>query len=297
MEINLNIWLKDHLALHTFSENDISGLVYHPKHGALCRRFLKFLIDSTLSAKKYPNVYARDDLESVKLELADKQRTLNLTINDLEKYTREIEVKESNLNFLHSKLQHLKILDSMQRTSISFNEEILNRSNVFSRHLTEDRKIKANFPKSNLNSMYTLEQLEQVDDVSMSEKEKSLLDKEIEELLDNCNLTREVVLKLINSIKKSSEQIQIPSSRPVVHLETLLALNLSSNKAVESAESELQSSEIKIEENLKIYQSICNLRLQVCELMKSYEASRAKINDETIERLRKSKQKIDAITI
>lgn len=301
MDININVWLKDHLGLHTFSENDLSAIIYHPKHGALCRRFLKFLSDTTLSSRKYPNVYAKEDLENARSELAARRKQLSLAVNELETYTREIEQRESHLNSLRSKLEHLKILDSMQRTSIDFNEQILERNNIFSRHLTKDGTFDASFPTSNLSCIYTMERLAQVETRPICMKERSLIDEQIEDLVQNCDVVQNIVVNLIESIRKNSDHIQIPSSRPVVHLETLLALNTSPFKSSEVKKDEQQSNSNRPSSSLDatgdILDSICTLRKEVNALMEKYETARKRTDNKTIERLRKCKQQIEALAI
>jgi len=110
-------------------EADLNGLMFHPGHGGLCRRFLKLLVDSTLCRTKYPNVFAKEELEHNNDQLEIKTKLLRSTASELAQVIKENEKGQRELDFLNDKLDYLKRIEDLYRRTIEFLEKTMERKN------------------------------------------------------------------------------------------------------------------------------------------------------------------------
>lgn len=128
--MDLTRWLQSDLGLKNLTEADLNALVYHPRHGSLCRRFLAFLAESTLSHKKYPNIYAREECEGTQLDLMTKEQELGHIKLVLERQLQTSSNTELELKFLKDKHQHIASLEDLLRATTKALEEIASRPSV-----------------------------------------------------------------------------------------------------------------------------------------------------------------------
>lgn len=129
MDINQTQWLRKELGLSQMNENDLNSLMFHPRHGGLCRRFLQFLAQSTLCSQKFPTVFAEEQYQTSKENLETKSNELRTEAFQLEKSINRCRNKEQELNFLKQKSQYLMELEHLYATSIVKVEKILDRPN------------------------------------------------------------------------------------------------------------------------------------------------------------------------
>lgn len=130
MDFNLSKWLKDDLGLKNMSEADMNNLVYHPRHGSLCRRLVKFLTESTLCSKRYPNVFAREEHEEAKQDFDTKEQLIRELLLKLETQMRSSKNTESELKYLTEKFKCLNGIEDMLRTTTEALEEMASRPNI-----------------------------------------------------------------------------------------------------------------------------------------------------------------------
>lgn len=130
MDFNLSKWLKDDLGLKHMSEADMNKLVYHPRHGSLCRRLVKFLTESTLCSKRYPNVYAREEYEEAKREFDSKEQLIRELLSKLESQMRSSENVESELKYVTERFKCLTGIEDKLRTTTVALEEMASRPNI-----------------------------------------------------------------------------------------------------------------------------------------------------------------------
>lgn len=127
MDCDLNKWLKDDLGMGAMSEADLYGILYHPRHGTLCRNFLKFLAESLLCSKKYPDVYVREEYEETLQEFDQKTAELKDIKRQLEIAAESHENDVLELAFLEKKFEYLKDIEHLIRKSNELMEEVVNR--------------------------------------------------------------------------------------------------------------------------------------------------------------------------
>lgn len=130
MDCDLNKWLKDDLGLSSMSEADLYGIIYHPRHGSTCRKFLKFLADSVVCRRKYPDVYVREDYELALEDFDKKTEELDGLKRELVKAAELHENNQLEVSFLETKLEHLKRIELLIQTSTEAMEEIVRRPKI-----------------------------------------------------------------------------------------------------------------------------------------------------------------------
>ena len=158
--MDLTRWLQNDLGLRNMTESDLNGLMYHPRHGSLCRRFVKFLADSTLSNKKYPNIYAREEYEEAKSELAKRNQVLHQTMMDLERQMQACGNTEMELKFLKDKHQYLLGLEDLLRTTTEALEEIANRPSMSFEQVQRNIEQAKYLDNTDLEKIYSFDEMQ-----------------------------------------------------------------------------------------------------------------------------------------
>lgn len=123
-------WLKEDLGLVHMCEADLNSLKFHPRHGSVCRKLLEFLVKSTLCARKYPDVYAQEEYDEAMSIFNSKQVEKQSAIKELSDTTRNYEDEEREQNFLTQRLECLKKVQYLQKTSSEALQEIADRPNL-----------------------------------------------------------------------------------------------------------------------------------------------------------------------
>lgn len=128
-DYNLSKWLKDDLGLKHMSEADMNNLVYHPRHGSLCRRLIKFWTESTLCTRRYPNVFAREQCEEALGELQQKEELSRGLLLNLESQLRVNENTKNELKCSTERHACLVSIEDMLRTTTEALEDMVSRPN------------------------------------------------------------------------------------------------------------------------------------------------------------------------
>lgn len=157
MDKEISRWLKHDLGLPYMCERDVSGFMYHPRYGTICRKLLTFLYESTLCSQKYPDVFAKDEFEKVTDQF-------NKTNHDLDRISDELEKKiiahsntDMRLDYLKAKLDYLNKLKKLQEKSLESLKLIANRPTATVERV-KDRIDHADYIQSSeLISIYSVE--------------------------------------------------------------------------------------------------------------------------------------------
>lgn len=220
MEANISIWLKDHLGLAYMCEADVTSLMYHPRHGNLCRKLLEFLCESTLCSQKYPHVHVEEEYERSMQYLKDKTAELKKKIEDIEIYIRDYENEERELTYLRTRLKLLRnILETQQKARKDL-EDVVNRPNwgidLVSRKIDEIDYLN----NEDLQQIYApsgeTDMLTKTDDQNaILTRRMASLDDELNDLLAKTDIIHRALSKLLGAIASQlgeleDENIQMP---------------------------------------------------------------------------------------
>lgn len=207
MEVNISSWLKDHLGLTHMSEADLNSLMFHPRHGSLCRRFVNFIASSTLCSQKYPNVHAQQEYLAAKETLENQKSCLHQALVDLERLVRENENDERYLCCLNSRLEYLKELHQTQENSMKALEEIAASPNLIIEQVVRNIGDADYMSNSDLEAIYSGDPAETVAstawtslDGPVSERQMALIDEEFKSLKAQIELLHKVVNRVLNSV-------------------------------------------------------------------------------------------------
>lgn len=317
MDYNLPRWLKKDIGLLHMSESDLNGLMFHPRHGGLCRRFIKFLAESTLCKQRYPTVYAQEELDEANRELDSKSRLLRSTIVELGNYIKEGENKQRELDFMADKLDYLRSIEELHRKTVERLEKIVNRPNHNLELIRESISThSANYLTNNdLKGLYScdLKELLQnhLKNISLTNKtadngqpatatgghlplikrQQSLqTENEYNDLIKKIGTMHQAVTIVLGEIiKKMSkldyDQIEL-RTRPVL-IEELLALKMPHCEEI-IVEANSEEKELK-QRNEKLFKQVNELELQVIDLANQYKLRREEITNQCKEELQRTK--------
>lgn len=129
MNYHISKWLKDELGLSHMSEADLNCLIFHPRYGSLCRRFVNFLAESTLCNIKFSTVYAEEEHKAAAEELEAKNGDLISSVRELEEVARNGENNLRELNFLKSRLSQMKTIQQLLMSHSESLDALANRPN------------------------------------------------------------------------------------------------------------------------------------------------------------------------
>lgn len=160
--MDLSRWLKDEIGLIQMSEIDLNSLMFHPRHGSLCRRLVKFLAESTLCHERYPNVYASEEYSEAICDLERTNNNLLEVLKNLNHTAKDHENQERELVFLQSKSEHLRILEELQQVSMAALKEMENRNNLGIEQLAQRIEEIDYLSNSSLEALYALPDLSKV---------------------------------------------------------------------------------------------------------------------------------------
>lgn len=131
MEYNITRWLQDELNLANFCESDLCQFVDGPRNCRLFRKFIDFLAESTLCERKFPDVYANEELLEANGEFDSQTKNLAKIKHDLLSYTKESEKLELKLLALRENIINVKDLhESLEvriRELVSYAEKLYSK--------------------------------------------------------------------------------------------------------------------------------------------------------------------------
>lgn len=131
MDRDISRWLRDDLGLAYMCDRDLNLLMFHPRHGILCRKLLKFMSESFLCSQRYPDVFARDDHRQLSEQLAKKSQNLDNLSDELKKKMINYANCEKKLTNLHQIESYFQKLKSLQEKSLDDITRIANRPNRY----------------------------------------------------------------------------------------------------------------------------------------------------------------------
>lgn len=291
MDPNISRWLKDDLKLVHMSETDLNGLMFHPRHGSLCRRLVKFLAESTLCSVRYPTVYAKEEYEEAIDELSKKRQIRQGILDKLYNYVKDQENIETEVSFLARKLDYLKRIEDLQQTSRTAMEDIVNRPN-FNLEQASRTIESANYLTDHpLDNLYSSEDIDKPIENLPTEIDISAADESLTTIVHKVNVMHIMITKLYEKITQAIDKNHCDVSLKKLQVADLVALKVPIFK-------ELVLDADPIQKELKrtitgLCHRVQELNQQVCEMKKKYLKERGDIIKVAKESLTKHIAKFD----
>lgn len=274
MNYDISKWLKDELGLSHMSEADLNCLMFHPRYGSLCRRFVNFLAESTLCSTKYPNVYAKEEYEAALEEIETKNRDLRTSVKELEEVARQGENDMRELEFLKSRLSHLKTIQQMLRNHSESLETIANRPNFLIELLGRNLDNPEYLRDSSLDSMYTLEE-DFKHDAIITNRQMSSIDDRLKESVDEIESSHANIANLAQRIILKMNNLDYNLDMEFIATHDLEALKIP--PVEEEIEYLNQDERVLRDKNSKLTKRVSDLDQQVAELGDQYRRRKAEI--------------------
>lgn len=292
MDNDLSRWLKDHLGLPYMSEADVSTLMYHPRHGNLCRKLLKFLAESTLCSQKFPHVYVIEEYKEVIESLTDRNQQLDQAIGSIEKLLCDHHNQERKLNSLRSQLDCLEDFHIKYTKAMNTLETIANRPNW--RIQQVDHKIDEidYIDSGDFLQIYSdcpETELSKADEHSaLTSRRLNVVDEELHDLKEKVNIIHQAISKVFSGIKALVDNVE--EDEESLQLPELSKHHLDSIKVPGTEDVEVitdQEARDLVEFNVKMTQDVKELDRQVCDMKKKYEHHKASRTSELKARIEK----------
>lgn len=287
MDYDISRWLKNDLGLAHMSEADINCLMFHPRHGSLCRRLIKFLAESTLCSLRYSNVYAKEDCEEAMRELEEKNQQLGETMENLEIHVRKNANEIRELNFLTEKLDYLTKIDELQRASAEAFEAIASRPNF------SLEQVGCNIEETHYLGNLDLERIYSMDDslrtdTTITTRQTSSIEEDFTDLIGKCEVMHQATTEVLQAITKKMNSLDCDIDLKRTNVENLLAIKMPECEE-EVLEADPEEKELK-EQGRKMIEKICELDHQVTELSDQYKQKKLELNKRYKEQLEKDLQ-------
>lgn len=274
MNYDISKWLKDELGLSHMSEADLSGLIFHPRHGSLCRRFVKFLAESTLCNIKYSNVYAKEEYTAAVKELESKNNDLIHSIKELEDVARKGENDQRELEFLKSRLSQMKTIQQLLRTHSEAQEGLANRPNFLIEQLAQSLDKTDYLKDSSLTSMYELDE-DFKHEAIITDRQMSSIDDRLMELVNQIDATHSSVAALAQTISSKMNEPECNVKLNKVHTDDLIAIKI---PPIEEEEEDSNQDEQQLRHvNADLAKKVSELDQQVAKLSGQYLMRKAAI--------------------
>lgn len=275
MDYDISRWLKDDLGLVHMTESDLNSLLYHPRHGSLCRRLVKFLAESTLCNQKYPDVYAQEEYLGAVEDLNKKNDELRDIVKQVENFAKDNEDQDREMNFLKMRLAHLKKIEDLQRTSTKALEEIANRPNMEIELVTRNIEEIEYLSNTDLNSLYPTIELNKSDS-AVTTRQMTAVDEELNDLMKKAQIMHQAITMTLRAIVEKMENTDSGLNLRKTSAQNLIALRLPKIEEVTLDDMEPAEKELK-ENNVELSEKVCELNQQVTELSRQYESRRAEM--------------------
>ena len=199
-------WLKNDLGLVHMGEDSLFPLLHHPRHGTLCRRLIKLLLESTLCKQRYPNVYASEEFEEASREFDEKTREVKEMRALIELNLHNLENEERREKFLADKLDYLVGINHLQKNTSEALEVMAGRSNFDLEKVGRLIQNPSYLANSDLENIYS--------DISNSESStiNSSVEDNYQELVERAQKMHDVYARLMSFIKKKSDELHLNTS-------------------------------------------------------------------------------------
>lgn len=288
MDLDTTNWLKDHLGLIQMSEADLSYFMFNPRHGTLCRRFIKFLVESTLCGKKYPHAFAQEENLEAKQELVRTTAELRDTISNLDVYIKTQENDERELSFLKLKSNYLHMMEDLKKTSTEALENIADRQNFVLEQVSQNIDECSYSSDPNVGDIYAhINPNADSNSANMgpiSRAQISSLDDRILELVNKTNTMHSAISKLYEHINTKMDNIGRNLEVKKTNLENLVGLRPPKFEKIE-LHMGVDEKRLKVL-NSDLVDKICKLNQQVLNLNDVYDSKISKIYNTQKEKIR-----------
>lgn len=293
---NINSWLRE---LNTdFNEFDLRHLIYHPRHGQLCRTFIDFLLKSTILKSKADTLFVDEQYANLESILTEKKDILEQTCNSVKDLTREGRIKEANLNYLKSSSKYISDLDTMQTNLMKYTSSLLDREDIFDNIIDTDGQVHLEWPISKLELVYTRDSLDKVDYHDLIENNYIKLDSEsLRKLILEAGCRRKQIVELLETIEGNFDNnIELPQDGTLsVCSDILDSVYKKPEVIVESQERIDETFEQKlIETNLKLQTEAKILEDEIKSLQVKFESQKREHNMNNIEILMSLDKEVDS---
>lgn len=275
MDSDIPRWLKDELGLVHMSEADLNSLVFHPRHGSLCRRFVKFLADSTLCSQRYPNVYAKEELEGSVRSLAAKEDSLARVIENLRIQNRTNDAATRDVNFLTEKLAFLSRVAEIQLKSTVTFERIANRPDINMDQVSHSTKQRDYLDTQELEELYKQE-ISCDPDINITCRMISATEKEMDDVTNKVETMHYAISTLLQSINKGMASVDTNPSVRNTTIEHLTALRVPEFEEI-VLDADPEGKALK-EKGERLMEDLNLLNQQVMELNEQYISRKNEIN-------------------
>lgn len=275
MDYDISKWLKDELGLAQMSEIDINGLMFHPRHGTLCRRFVNFLAESTLCKQRYSDVLAKQSYTSRLEEYQTKKKELHSITKNVRSVSQDLDDKKRELEFLHLKLDYLVKIDLMRKTCIDAFRDIADQPKLGLEKVV--REINQFDWHTDVENVTSFSNETELDDptTSYTTRQMSNIDETLKICIENLNTLFTdipyITSQIIDKIQKEAYKLSLK----VIDFEKLVALHEPKFEELVIEENE-QEKALK-EMNVALTEKVISLDQQVAELKKQYELRSAEI--------------------
>jgi hypothetical protein len=281
MDFNLSKWLKDDLGLKHMSEADMNNLVYHPRHGSLCRRLVKFLTESTLCSKRYPNVFAQEEHEEAKRDFESNKQLIEALLLKLETQMRTTENVSNELKFISEKYKCLTGIEDMLRTTTEALEEMASRPNVslieVGRNL-ENPKYLGNLSLETLYATFpSYHQKSYTSSDKITRRDLANVNDDYQNLTSKAKIMHDSISELLSSIMEAMSKTDCDVELKKTSVTLMKALKLPDCEEVE-LEFDPEEKQLR-DQREQLLKELQEIDQQVNELAQQYDVLKADLNN------------------
>lgn len=289
MDIDTTKWLKDHLGLVQMSEADLNYFMFNPRHGTLCRRFIKFLVESTLCGRKYPHAFVEEENLEAKQELVRTNAELRDTISNLDVYIKTQENDERELSFLKLKSNYLHMIEDLKKTSTEALENIADRQNYVLDQVSQNIDECSYSSDPNVGNIYAHIIHPNADSKlatmgPISRAQMSHIDDRLDKLVNKTNTMHTAISKLYEHVNSEMDNIGRNLEVKKTSLQNLVGLKPPKFEEVELNVG-LDEKKLKVV-NSDLVDKICKLNQQVLKLNDLYDSKISEIYTVQKEKIR-----------
>lgn len=292
--MDLTKWLQQDMGLKDMIEADLTELVTHPRHGTLCRKFLQFLVDSTLCSRKYPNVNVSEDIIKAEQDLKMKEENLETLMDELEIRKSQNEDYNFELHYLKSRQEYLKNINDLRKTSGDALEQMLDRPHLRSIEqvgkLIDENEylIEANLKKRWFNPTTD------IDSISIEDDETTLTQK-IEQQVKEVKMMHKIITDRLRSIQTRMASLEGNLEPKNVPVNMLNALKIPKYEEVIIDKSAEEQGVLLKNRNVQLHLEVSELIKRVSALVDQYRSERSKILSQHKRRIQESKDFVDEV--
>lgn len=198
----LTLWMQNDLGLTHMNETHLRGLIYHPRHGSLCRRFINLLKESTLLTKKNPGLTATDDLNKLQAIVKEKSDKLETIKSDLNKLASSREREELRIIDLNEQIEVEQSSNKALELAASTLEKISERPKSYScyKKNLEDLKDALSNISDNIYSNRLVNDLKNKTDTQQATLDKAKDNRNYDRLAQSVEALINIISNLLNQV-------------------------------------------------------------------------------------------------